>query len=230
MNRASLLFLGIFFALAFSFTGLVLTNQISYGKLAPVFDESEGKTFPEPVSGLAAQGKLVYQDLGCAYCHTQQVRRPGFGADTERNWGERQSFAREYVREGRVLLGGQRIGQDLRNVGLRINEATGRDWHIRHLYDPQSVAPGTNMPAYRFLFETRKIVGEPSVKAVQKLLGAEHQPEAGHEIVLTPRGEALVEYLLSLKDTYSYPDETQRVYVAPKQDAKAEAPKAEGHK
>jgi cytochrome c oxidase cbb3-type subunit 2 len=221
MNRAPLIFLGIFFALAFSWTGIVLSNQLAFGKLQPVYDEAEGKSFPESIPGLAAQGKLVYQDLGCLYCHTQQVRRPGFGGDTDRGWGDRQSVARDYIREGRVLLGSMRTGPDLRNVGARFVGDGGREWHIRHLYDPQITSPGSNMPPFKFLFETRKIVGEPSPKAVQRLLRPADQPPAGHEIVLNARGEALIEYLLNLKDTYNYPEEAKRFYVEPKPETPA---------
>ncbi len=210
MNRAPLLFLGIFFAVAFSWTGIILTNQIAYGSLKPVVDQTDGKAYPESRSGLASQGKLVYQDLGCLYCHSQQVRRPGYGADDLRGWGERQSVARDYIREGRVLLGTMRTGPDLRNIGAR---QTSLEWHYLHLYDPQITSPGSNMPPYAFLFEKRKIVGEPSPKALR--LPAPHTPEPGYEVVPTARGEALVAYLLSLKDTYTYPEESRRLYVPP---------------
>jgi cytochrome c oxidase cbb3-type subunit 2 len=234
MNRAPLIFLGIFFTLAFSWTGIVLTNQIAYGKLEPVYDENEDKLFPQAIPGIAAQGKLVYQDLGCIYCHTQQVRRPGYGGDTDRNWGERQSVARDYIREQRVLLGTMRTGPDLRNVGARFAGDAGREWHIRHMYDPEITSPGSTMPKFKFLFETRKIIGEPSPKAVQRLLPENAQPPAGHEIVLTARGEALIEYLLSLSDTYNYPEEASRVYVEPKKEepaaAKPEAAQPEAQK
>ena len=43
MNRGPLIFLGIFFALAFSWTGIVLTNQIQYGSLTPFYDQAEGR-------------------------------------------------------------------------------------------------------------------------------------------------------------------------------------------
>ena len=223
MNRAPLIFLGIFLAMAFSWTGIILTNQLAYGKLQPVYDENEGKSFPQAIPGLAEQGKLVYQDLGCIYCHTQQVRRPGYGGDIDRNWGERQSVARDYIRESRVLLGTMRTGPDLRNVGARFAGEAGREWHIRHMYDPEITSPGSIMPKYKFLFETREIVGEPSPRAVQRLLPESAQPPAGHEIVLTDRGNALIEYLLNLKDTYNYPEEASRVYVEPKPENEAGA-------
>ena len=75
MNRAPLIFLGVFLALAFSWTGIVLVNQISYGSLTPVYDPVEGKTFPEVIPGVAMRGQLVYQDLGCVYCHTHNRTR-----------------------------------------------------------------------------------------------------------------------------------------------------------
>lgn len=214
MNRAPLLFLGIFFALAFSWTGIVLVNQIGYGDLTPVYDENDNIAYPQALPGIAQQGRLVYQDLGCMYCHTQQVRRPGFGADIERNWGERQSVARDYIREPRVFLGSMRTGPDLRNIGARFVGEGGYNWHMQHLYDPQITSEGSNMPPFKFLFETRKIVGEPSVNAITHLLPEKYQPEAGYEIVPTKRAESLVAYLLSLKDTYAYP-ETNNVYTEP---------------
>jgi cytochrome c oxidase cbb3-type subunit 2 len=209
MNRAPLLFLGFFFTVAFSWTGIILSNQISYGKLQPIVDETENKSYPQQLPGLAAQGKLVYQDLGCIYCHTQQVRRPGYGSDDKRGWGDRQSVARDYIREGRVLLGTMRTGPDLRNIGAR---QASRDWQLLHLYDPQITSKGSNMPRFDFLFETRKIIGEPSPRALK--LPAPYTPAAGYEVVPTQRAEALLAYLLSLKDTYEYP-ETRNVFVEP---------------
>ena len=234
MKRAPFIFLGIFCALAFSWTGIVLTNQLGYGSVTPHFDETEGKAFPEQIPGVVAQGKLVYQDLGCVQCHTQQVRRPGFGSDVpaveggpSRGWGTRQSVARDYIRESRVLIGQSRIGPDLRNVAVRKpaeGAAYDAQWHYLHLYDPQLKAPGSIMPRHAFLFETRQIVGQPSPKAL--VLPAQYAAPAGHEVVPTARAEALVTYLLSLKDTYAYP-ETKNVFTPEKKDEKK--PTAESH-
>jgi cytochrome c oxidase cbb3-type subunit II len=201
MNRGPLLFLGAFCVLAFSWTGLVLTNQITTGRLAPYFDENEAAVYPSTLPGMVQRGRLVYQDLGCAACHTQQVRRPGFGSDQQRGWGERQSVARDYLRENPVLLGDMRIGPDLRNVGARRDDP---DWHYQHLYDPRLTVAGSTMPAFRFLFEERKIVGQPSVEALT--LPPPHTAPVGYEIVPTERAKSLVAYLISLKDTYAYPE------------------------
>ena len=202
MNKGPLLFLGIFIALAFSWTGIVLTNQIQYGSLTPYVDTTEGIAYPQPLPGLARQGQQVYQSLGCLYCHSQQVRRPGFGTDDLRGWGERQSVARDYIQQGRVFLGTMRTGPDLMNVGARALTA---DWHLKHLLNPQIVSPGSIMPPFPFLFETRRIVGQPSPKALQGL-PPPYAPPAGYELLPTPRAEALVAYLQSMKSEYEFPE------------------------
>ena len=215
MNRTALLFLGVFVSLAASWVGVVLVNQISYWRLTPVVNVEEGLATPQPLPGAAQQGRLVYQDLGCATCHTQQVRRADFGTDEKRGWGSRQSVARDYIFEPVVLIGIRRLGPDLRNIGARKDGQQGRegrDWLVQHLYDSQLTSPGSIMPSYRFLFETRKIVGQGSPKAIDRLLPASHQPSPGYEIVPTVRGEALVSYLMSLKDAYAYP-ESKNVFV-----------------
>ena|SRR5258708_4425626 len=201
MNKAPLLFLGFFFAIAFSWTGIILSNQISYGHLQPYKDPTDEQLYPLAVPGIAERGKLVYQDLGCIYCHSQQVRQPGFGSDNERGWGDRGSVARDYIRQQRVLLGTMRTGPDLMNIGARQPNS---DWHYKHLYDPQITSKGSVMPPFTFLFEKRKIIGQPSTKAI--LLPAAYSPEPGYEIVPTPRAEALVAYLQSLKSDYTYPE------------------------
>lgn len=215
MTRIPVILLGIFAVLASSWTGLVLSNHLSYGDLTPYVSKDDNKAYPEQLPGIAANGKQVYQDLGCVYCHTQQVRHPGLASDDKRGWGERQSVARDFVREERVLLGSNRVGPDLRNIGARKPQGKATydaAWHYAHLYNPQLTSPGTNMPAYRSLFETRKILGERSPKALS--FSAPDSAPAGFEIVPTQRGEALVAYLLSLKDTFNYPEEAAKVYVA----------------
>ncbi len=220
MNRAPLIFLGAFLALSFSWAGLVLSNQVGYGTLAPHFDDTENKAYPGQLPGLSARGALVYQDLGCVYCHTQQVRGGEPSADLARKWGERESYARDYLRDTHVQLGENRIGPDLRNFGARAPSAgspAAAAALYQHLDNPSSVVPGSTMPAYTFLFTTRKISGDPSPEAL-----AVPGVPAGSELVPTERAVTLVTYLLGLKDTYDYPVE-RRLNTPP-------APKAEGKK
>lgn len=212
MKNLPLLFCGILIALASSFTGLVLTSYIQLGSLTQTSEtlDEDGKSiegdplFPIKLPGLAQQGKQVYTELGCAYCHTQQVRRAGFGSDVERDWGKRATVSRDYITQERVLIGTQRVGPDLTNVGERL---TDKNWHHQHLYNPLiTSAAKSTMPAYGFLYETREVEGAPSANALQFEPGSEYAPEAGYEVVPTARAEALVEYLLSLKLNYSLPE------------------------
>ena len=194
MKNGPLFFFGLFFVLALSWAGLLLGTQAQLGSLTPHYDDLEGKAFPERASGLASRGQMVYQDLGCAACHTQQVRRPDYGADKARGWGDRQSVTRDYVHQIRPLLGSSRIGPDLANFASRA-QASGLDAASLLAY----LHNGTQgMPSYRFLFEVRKIAGEPSAKALQGVAAP------GYELVPTERAETLVAYLLSLKQTYEF--------------------------
>jgi len=203
MNNGPLLFCGILLSLLFSWLGLVFANNVDadFGGLGPRMDEATGMSVPEQMPGLARQGLRVYQDLGCATCHTQQVRRQGFGADIERGWGTRQSVGRDYIHQSRVMVGSLRIGPDLMNVGKRLPSA---EWHHQHLYDPQINTPGTTMPAHAFLYETRRVMGAPSPERIA--LSGGHPVPAGYEVVPTARAEALVSYLLSLETPYDLPE------------------------
>lgn len=212
MKNGLVLFLGVFATLAISWAGLLLGAHKQLGALPQFKDPVEQTLNPAPLTGIADQGRLVYQDLGCATCHTQQVRYAGFGSDIERKWGERGSFARDYIREKTVLIGSSRIGPDLRNVAAR-PYASAEFFHGL-LYAPESVAPGTNMPAHKFLYTERPLAGnQPSHKAIK--LSGKHAPAEGFEVVPTHRAEALVAYLMSLKDTYNYPSEQELNAPAP---------------
>ena len=214
MKNGLLIFLGVFATLALSWAGVLLAAHKQIGSLPQFRDPVEQTITPAPLTGIADQGRLVYQDLGCATCHTQQVRYAGFGTDIERKWGERGSFARDYIREKTVLLGSSRLGPDLRNVAARIPEAEQPGFFHGLLYAPDSVAPGTNMPAHKFLYEVRPLAGnQPSHKAI-KVSGAA-APGDGFEVVPTARAEALVAYLMSLKDSYNYPTEQELNAPAP---------------
>ncbi|MDB6169722.1 MAG: cytochrome oxidase mono-heme subunit/FixO [Verrucomicrobia bacterium] len=194
MKNGFLFFLGLFFSLAIAWAGIVLGSHVQLSHLAPYFDENEGKAFPERLPGIAVRGQLVYQDLGCAACHTQQVRRPDFGSDKARGWGDRQSVARDYISQPAVQLGESRFGPDLANFGARPH-AVDAARLTQYLYEQHN-----GMPSYRFLFETRRIAGERAANALNA------PAPAGSEVVPTPRVVALVAYLQSLNNVYEYPE------------------------
>ena len=75
-------------------------------------------------------------------------------------------------------------------------------WHHRHLYNPRSVAPDSNMPAFRFLYEKRRISGETAGDAVNFVGDDRDKPEVGWEIVPTYEARCLVAYLMSLDQSH----------------------------
>jgi hypothetical protein len=84
-------------------------------------------------------------------------------------------------------------------------------WHHRHLYSPRSVVLDSNMPAYHFLYEKRRISGERAADAL-KLEERDKVPE-GWEVVPTYDAKCLVAYLMSLDQ--SHPLKEVRATAAP---------------
>jgi cytochrome c oxidase cbb3-type subunit 2 len=199
MKSGLFLFLGLFVALTLSWGGLVLGSHRQLGALTPYYDDAESASFPSRTSGIAARGQMVYADLGCAACHTQQVRRPDFGSDQARGWGERQSVARDYIFQARPQLGASRFGPDLTNLAGRKPSAMDSEDLMKLLY----LGSGTH-PSYKFLFDDLQIVGQPANGALRLKGNAAAVP--GHEIVPTERARSLVAYLLSLNNAYDYPE------------------------
>jgi cytochrome c oxidase cbb3-type subunit 2 len=115
------------------------------------------------------------------------------GPDIARGWGKRRSVAEDFLYDYPVMLGSQRVGPDLANVGSRLPDA---NWHLLHLYNPRITIKNSLMPPYRFLFETRDIGKTPSPDAFRPSEG--FQPPPGKEIVPKPEAKALVAYLMSL--------------------------------
>jgi cytochrome c oxidase cbb3-type subunit 2 len=128
------------------------------------------------------------------YCHSQQVRPEGFGADQKRGWGDRGSMPGDYVYDETHQLGTMRTGPDLHDIA---NRQPSRDWHLAHLYQPRSVSPGSVMPAYPYLFEVKKEANVlPSEVTVP--LSAEYSPPGDSVVVATDEALALYEYLMTL--------------------------------
>lgn len=212
MKNFPVLFLFILSSLALSFMGLVLSSYIQLGGLTPTTEslDEEGNPmqgdplFPSKLPGAAQQGKAVYADLGCMYCHTQQVRRSDLGADIERGWGKRATVARDYVTQDRVLIGNLRIGPDLTTIGERQTEA---NWYHLLLYKPEAVLEGHPIKSgYPFLYKVQKVERFPSANALNFEPDSEFAPEEGYEVVPTKRADVLVDYLLSLKLDYNLPE------------------------
>jgi cytochrome c oxidase cbb3-type subunit 2 len=201
VNKITGLFFGVFVLFGAAWLGLVAYPYLTFAGLRQSKDDATGALAPLGNPGTAAQGARVYAANGCLYCHSQFVRAQDEGNDIARKWGTRRTVARDYMFDRQVFLGTSRLGADLSNVGVR---QTDPQWFYRILYSPQTMSPEVSMPAYRWLFVTREIQGQPSVDAL-KLEGPE-APSPGYEIVPTEEGKALVGYLLSLKKNYPLPE------------------------
>ena len=148
----------------------------------------------KPYTSAQQRGRDVYIASGCVYCHTQQPRDRNLGPDHERGWG-RASVPGDYVYDKPHLLGSMRTGPDLFNIGVR---QPSKDWHLGHLYQPRAYVPGSIMPAYPYLFET-KAAAEPGDEVVKLPPG---QGPAGKVVVARPEALDLVKYLQGLDHTY----------------------------
>ncbi|MFW6049617.1 MAG: cbb3-type cytochrome c oxidase subunit II [Myxococcota bacterium] len=201
MNRTLLIALGVVATVVSSFVGLVAIPQEQLRALRPI-ELDDGSERPVEPFGAVAEGREVYIDLGCIYCHSQQMRPSGYGADVERGWGTRQTVPRDHIYDQPPLLGTMRTGPDLANIGVR---QPSEQWHYLHLYDPELTSPGSIMPKLPFLFErVRKgDRAEPPPDALD--LPPDRAPEEAW-IVPGRRARALVAYLKSLDHTYPVPE------------------------
>ncbi len=225
MKNLPLMFFGIFFLLSASWCGVVLSANLQLSGLQPDRMDDGDPVFPNFSPGVALQGRQTYIELGCEYCHTQQVRpaslqlvfqpratpdKPAkqetqlLSPDIARGWAERGSVARDYIFQSPVLLGNVRRGPDLTDFGDR--KASTADV-LLHLYNARLIAPDSNMPPYRFLFKTQPIAnGQPSLTALKFPPNAPGAPAAGTEVVPTERAIELAAYLQNLKLNYDLPE------------------------
>jgi cytochrome c oxidase cbb3-type subunit I/II len=97
----------------------------------------------KPYTPLELLGRDIYIREGCYNCHSQMIRP--FRSETER-YGE-YSKAGEYVYDHPFQWGSKRTGPDLMREGGKYPNS----WHYKHMYDPQSMSPGSIMPQYPWL-------------------------------------------------------------------------------
>lgn len=198
MNHAPWIAVGILVTVVLSMIGLVRLPQGQLKGLEPYKDLD--RVAPVQPAGEVAEGRRVYIDLGCMYCHSQQVRPPRFGADLDRGWGMRRAVARDYIFHDPPLLGSMRTGPDLLNIGAR---QPSREWHHLHLYHPRITSPGSIMPPHPFLYELRTSAERLPIGAVALPKGWTATPAW---LLARARAVQLVEYLKSLDHTYELPE------------------------
>lgn len=103
----------------------------------------------KPYTPLQQEGRDIYMREGCNNCHSQTVRT--LAADVER-YGNGGGYSKsgEFVYDRPHLWGSRRTGPDLARIGLKYPDPNGA-WHRKHMADPRSVVPASNMPSYAFL-------------------------------------------------------------------------------
>lgn len=193
----------LFGTAALFFIGLTLLVAI----IPALNNQKNNKPLPntEPLSEQAIKGKAVYIANGCVSCHTQQVRN----VDMDKIWGERPGIAADYAANKRIdtwrntaaLMGTERTGPDLTNIGIRQPSA---DWNLVHLYNPRIVVKESIMPAYPWMFTIKK---NPAKADVIVSVPEEYLEGKQGKVVADKEALYLVAYLQSLKQT-KLPDGT----------------------
>ena len=153
----------------------------------------------EPLTQEAYLGKKSFIANGCVACHTQQVRN----VDMDNVWGSIPGIPADYAgisrtdfwRNTATLMGTERTGPDLTNIGSRQPSLA---WNLLHLYQPRAVVEKSIMPAYPWLFEVKNELGEKDVEVV---VPDAYRKGISGRIVATQEALQLVAYLQSLKQT-----------------------------
>lgn len=109
------------------------------------------------------RGREIYKREGCVYCHSQFTRYQ------DREMGE-MVLAGDYVNQTPHLLGTERTGPDLANIGGKYPDA----WHWAHHMQPRAVKPGSLMPSFSYLTEREMA----DLIAYLQTLGRERELEA----------------------------------------------------
>ena len=152
------------------------------------------------MTDMERRGLHVYVSENCMACHTQQVRN----IEMDMVFGDRPSIPSDYYydkqrqdvwRQSPSLLGSERTGPDLTNVGAR---QPGEGWHLMHLYNPRSVVEASIMPGYPWMFEEKDST-EVTEDDVVVPIPTEFLDDPRKKIVAKPKALELVAYLQSLK-------------------------------
>ena len=141
-------------SLGFAMMILMVASIGGIVEIAPLFtientvEEVEGM---RPYTPLELAGRDIYVREGCYACHSQMIRT--LRSDVER-YGH-YSLAAESMYDHPFQWGSKRTGPDLARIGNKYSD----DWHVAHLEAPRELVPGSVMPGYAFLSDTRLSTG-----------------------------------------------------------------------
>ncbi|MCC6834373.1 MAG: cytochrome c [Cytophagales bacterium] len=188
--------------------GLVITSLLVFVALSsliailPAYQMQAIQPLPtmHPLTEQELNGLKIYTEENCMACHTQQVRN----IEMDNIWGERPSVPSDFYyskkrldfwRQSPSLLGSERTGPDLTNIG---NRQPGKEWHLIHLYNPRIVVEESVMPGYPWLFNEKE---ERDISETDVVVNV---PEGvlrdkSKRLVASKKAIELVAYLQSLK-------------------------------
>lgn len=179
--------------------GLFLVLTVFVAIIPAINNQNNNAPLPsfEPLSEEAQLGKKSFIANGCVACHTQQIRN----VDMDKVWGDRPGIAADYAgirrtdfwRNTATLMGTERTGPDLTNIGNRQPSAA---WNLLHLYQPRAVIEQSIMPAFPWLFD---IKDELVKNDVEVIVPNEFRIGIKGKIVATDEALHMVAYLQSLK-------------------------------
>jgi len=187
----------VFLALLFTWVGQVALGFFQVGRLEPILNEETNYPTPPAPSGLAQTGARVFASQGCLECHSLSVRGPLGSPDLSRGWGPRRSVPRDYLFREPALIGQSRIGPDLSNVGLKIQES--KDL-LMHIYNPRQKNPNSTCPPHPWLFVSS--LAGPSIENDALLVPTRDWKQ----LLPSYEARALVAYLQSLRTDYALPE------------------------
>lgn len=117
----------------------------------------------KPYTPLELQGRDIYIREGCYTCHSQMIRP---FRDEVARYGE-YSKAGEFVYDHPFQWGSKRTGPDLAREGGKYPDS----WHYNHMDDPRTMSPGSIMPRYPWLLDSKiDTASTPAkIRAMQRL-------------------------------------------------------------
>ena len=95
-----------------------------------------------PRTGIEQEGRRIYVNNGCTYCHTQFVRNIDWDLGAER-----VAQSGDSIHDRPHLVGTARTGPDLSQQGGEHPD----DWHLAHFINPRHTRPESLMPTWEFL-------------------------------------------------------------------------------
>jgi cbb3-type cytochrome oxidase cytochrome c subunit/mono/diheme cytochrome c family protein len=102
----------------------------------------QGSDIFRPRTELEEEGRSIYVNNGCTYCHTQFIRNFDWDIGSER-----VAQSGDYIADSPHLVGTERTGPDLSQEGGEHPD----DWHQAHFANPRFTRPESLMPSWEFL-------------------------------------------------------------------------------